>query len=71
MTYETNCLVIQSKPAWIVEILGEQYWNDTEDIRCIPIRLLEYNELKAIAEKLAFTMDSIQKFQYIILEGQD
>ncbi len=72
MTFETNCLVIASHcNDWIVQILGERFWNDHEDIRCIPQIKLKLNELKAIAEKLAFTVEYLQTFEYIIIEGRD
>ncbi len=61
--YESNCLVFEDEPKFIRDLFGDRFWNDTEDIRCIPIGNLNSRECNELRSELG--VDTI-KFDFII-----
>jgi hypothetical protein len=62
MIYETNCLILTAEHRdKIIDVLGDRYWNDTENIYCAPISRLTDAEL----EKLGVTN---RRAQYLVAE---
>ena len=68
MIYETNCLIFLENDIWMLKsVLGERFWNDTENIRCVPTRCVTDEECLEF-DKLAGRPLNIRKAQFLIAE---
>jgi hypothetical protein len=63
--YETNCIVLSHDI--LSQSFGQLFWNDTEDIRCIPTKKLSEEQWKKL-EKFKLDVDKLKKAEYIISE---
>jgi len=62
MIYETNCVILTGEERIkIYNVLGERYWNDSENIYCAPISQLTDDELKKLGIKN-------RRAQYLVAE---
>lgn len=68
VTYETNCIVLppsRESSDLIFEIFGDEFWNDTENIFCAPVK--EINEVQIEKLKKAGIVN-IEKAQFLICD---
>lgn len=63
---ETKCLVIDYDILRLV--FKEQYWNDSEDIVCVPTKQISEEEMQCLVEETNLSRETIFKAQYLIAE---
>lgn len=69
--YETNCIVVTGltdiETKSYFEKFGEQYYNDKEEIICIPLQKM--NEFEMSKLEMFFAVDDdLSKSQYLVIE---
>lgn len=60
-----NCLVVEAEV--LKSVFAEIYWNDNENIICVPMRRVSPSERRKLARK-GLTKDKINGIDYLIAE---
>ncbi len=64
--FETNCILLVTGYQVLFEVFHQMYWNDTENIFCIPTAKITDQEWKQLFEK--GVPEGAKKAEYIIAE---
>jgi hypothetical protein len=68
--FETNCIIViemtRLEKQSYFDTFGEFYWNDTENIVCIPLQKMERDEISKL--ETFFSGMNFSKAQYLVIE---
>ena len=68
MIYEAHCLFVDGSDfKKLRSVLEDRYWNDHENIICVPVKELTDEEIREIFES-SMDVNNVRKAQYIITQ---
>jgi hypothetical protein len=68
--FETNCVIVKGmtdiEKSSYVEKFGESYWNDNEDIVCIPLHEMNIHQIAKL--EMFFSTIISNRAQFLVIE---
>jgi hypothetical protein len=68
--FETNCVDIkgmtEDEKSSYFEKFGDQYWNDSENIVCIPLTKMNIHQIAKL--EMFFSTGNLSKAEYLVIE---